>query len=73
LEAYAGVRPVAKRLVGGCAAAAKRYYLSAAEAEGVSGCVLQDDILAYNAKRSIVIANYLLVFIISAHSLFSCG
>ena len=55
---------VAERLVCGMSASAKRYDRAPAQAERVTGRVLDDYVVAAYAKRAVVIAYY---FLIVAH------
>jgi hypothetical protein len=58
LESLAGVAAVAKGLIGRMAAPAQRYDGPAREPECVSGSVFDNDVVARDAKRPVVITGY---------------
>jgi hypothetical protein len=65
LKPVASVGAVAKRLVCGKAAAAKRNHFATGKAKGVSSRVLNDYVIARDAKRAIVVAYYYYVVLIA--------
>jgi len=77
LKSIAGMRAVAKRLVVGIPATAKRDHFATGQPESITGCVLNHYVIAGHAERAVVVAGYHYIILIAHQSspvnkLFEC-